>query len=338
MKGDFITKSQDFLNPSECITALAASARIDFVSFSRYSKEMTSTQKPGNTEVVVSDSNSAACYAAMGSELCEKRSLAVIEGPVHEEIAICASLRLPIVFVNFSKNMLKESALTFFAENNQELIDMIITAYRISEDKKVSMPVVINFQNFGMRESVQVPTQQSIDKFLPKLHLQQKISKDPVYIMTQKNEQQQNIAMQNAAVLVGKVSEAFWQRFRRSSGFFETYMTEDADHIIISAGINTINSRRVITNVRASGKKIGIIKLKILRPFPEELRKAIENKKIAVLDSNSVPGLGGNIYNEIKILKNDVQMNCISDRIPSEKDFEEISKKLVAGSAGTYWI
>jgi pyruvate ferredoxin oxidoreductase alpha subunit len=150
---------------------------------------------------------------------------------------------------------------------------------------------------------------------------------------------EQSAALNQSAVIIKKTAELFWQKFRRKFGFYETYMADDAEYLLITTGVNTINSRRVITTLRTQGNKIGLIKLKILRPFPDELQKFIGGKNVAVLDVNIQQGLSGTVYNEMRLIDNKLGLNFIlQNRVLREKDFEEIFKKLTSRTGGIYWL
>ncbi len=323
-----MTKTLELLTASECIAATAAACRVDLIAYNQSIQEFSkAAKKAQHTEIVAAESDSSACHAGIGAEALEKRAVAVTEGNCQEEIAFCASLRLPAIFINYSLHRCS-AALNFFPENNQELVDYLIMAHKIAEDKKVMMPAVLNFNNKGMREAVHVPTQQSTEKIIPKIRIAHRLGKEPVYLASQKNEHQQIAALTNAENAIKKTTEQMWQKFRRKAGFYETCMTEDAEHILISIGINTINSKKAIASMRSQGKKVGLLKIKTIMPFSQEIKKVVEGKNVAVLDANH------NVYNEL----GKTALSFITEDIPGEKDFEEIFKKLTAGESGTYWM
>jgi pyruvate/2-oxoacid:ferredoxin oxidoreductase alpha subunit len=198
-----------------------------------------------------------------------------------------------------------------YCENGQEVIDTTIMAFKLAE--AVNLPVMVVLDAFYLShtsEPVDIPDQAMVDKFLPKREARYKLDTDephsfgaltkPDAYMEIRLRQQD--AMDEARHAFKKV-EADWKRLSgRSYGAIESYETKDADMLLVTSGTITSTSRHVVNELRAEGKKVGLVKVKMFRPSPmAEIRKALAGvRKVAVLDRNISPGHGGVFAQEIR--------------------------------------
>jgi pyruvate ferredoxin oxidoreductase alpha subunit len=201
-----------------------------------------------------------------------------------------------------------------YAENGQEALDSVLTAYKISENPKVLLPSMICLDGFILThtvEPVDVPSHEEVDKFLPKyvpkyafLDPENPMSlgtfTDPNYYMEARYDIEE--AMENSMDVIEEVNKEFEETFGRKYGFVEEYKCEDAEIIIVAMGSICSTLRVCIDDLREKGEKVGLLKLRVYRPFPvEHIKKAIGNAdKIAVLDKNISFGVGGALYNDMK--------------------------------------
>jgi pyruvate ferredoxin oxidoreductase alpha subunit len=185
-----------------------------------------------------------------------------------------------------------------YAENNQDVMDLHIQAYRIAEDHRVLLPVLVCMDGFVLThtfEPVEIPDQEKVDKFLPpykplyKLTPQEPLTfgmyAGPDCYMEFRYMLQE--AMERAAGVIEEVAEEFAQIFGRySGGLIEEYYTEDAETVIISLGSVVETIKEVVDKQRAAGKKVGCLKIRAYRPFPaDRIRQALRNaKRIAVVE------------------------------------------------------
>ncbi|MDL2307200.1 hypothetical protein LJC48_04120 [Desulfovibrio sp. OttesenSCG-928-C06] len=180
-----------------------------------------------------------------------------------------------------------------YCENNQEILDMVIQGYRLSEDKDVLLPVNVCYDGFflsHLTERVEVPAQEDVNKFLP-AYKPDHVAFDPKRPMAIDPLTPGNIliqyraghlaAMQRALTKLEKVDEEFASVFgRKWGGAIEEYRCEDADMVILTIGSMTGTARVAVDIAREKGLKLGLIKVRYMRPFPvEKIAKALEGKK-----------------------------------------------------------
>lgn len=203
----------------------------------------------------------------------------------------------------------------FFCESSQEAFDTIIMAYKIAEKENVSLPVMVCIDGFSLShvyEPVQIEDQSKIDKFLPDY-------KPKVYLNTKKPvtigpigfpnsffefHEQEQIAMDEALKEIPITNEKFEESFGRKygNGLIETVKMNDADYALIVVGTVVGTTRLVVEELRKEGKKVGLIKLKAIRPFPKkDLIKATKKLKgIGVIDRHASLGSEGALTLDIK--------------------------------------
>jgi pyruvate ferredoxin oxidoreductase alpha subunit len=223
------------------------------------------------------------------------------------------------------------SFLQFYCENGQEIIDSVIMAYKISENDKVLLPSFVVSEGHRMSHSfelVDVPEQAKVDKFLPK-YRPKHVFVDPDYPMTQgpgvmaqypSFKLQQYQAMQDAKQVIKDVCKEFAQIFGRSYDLVEAYKTEDAEYVIVALGSIASMVREKIDEYRQKGIKVGMLKLRVFRPFPEEeVKKCLSNaKKVLVIDRACSPG-------------NTRGISCIEIKSALQKSPVTISNYIVSG-------
>ncbi len=198
-----------------------------------------------------------------------------------------------------------------YCEDNQESADMIIQAFKIAEEVKLPMMVVLeaNFISHFM-EPVEIPSPAEVDAFLPPVSLPQRFDVDnPGYVsptVTQKQyegyRKLTSEGMTHALGVIERVDKEFEQAFGRGYGMVETVNTEDADLILVTTATITSTARLALGQLREEGLKVGLCKLRIFRPFPvEAIKAALGNvRKIAVLERNISQGREGIFCSELK--------------------------------------
>jgi pyruvate ferredoxin oxidoreductase alpha subunit len=294
---------------------------------------------------------SAAISSAMTATLIEKRVLLPLSSLDYiDDFYVASYIRLPLVGVNVSRlideyavrhghqdvmALLNAGWLIFMPESVQEVVDSIIHAYRICEDSKVMLPALINV-DMVIRETVQLPSDQFVGKFLPKLKMPFKLDiKNPEIIGFPSEDYdemkiQQQLAMKNALALMPKVYEK-WYFTKRRYDVVEKYMLDDAEYALVVSGFNSTTAKAAVNKLREQGKKVGLLRLRVIRPWPrEEIMKAIGSvKKVAVLDQDISVGSTGVLYPEVKAWHNGFISNYISlGKHLSEKNFFEMFERL----------
>ena len=202
----------------------------------------------------------------------------------------------------------------FYCESVQEILDTHIQAYRVAEDRSISLPAMVCLDGFILShcsEYVEIPDQKDVDEFLPPYDPTYKLDvDDPKLIPPFESakwfiafKHQQEEAMENAKKLIKRVNEEFFESFGRNhGGFIEKFRCEDADAVLVAMGTIAGTARAVVAKLRAENRKIGLIKLRVFRPFPrEEFQEALRGvKAVGVIDRNYSFGCGGAVFTELR--------------------------------------
>lgn len=246
---------------------------------------------------------------------------------MHELLHWAAGARLPIVMANVNRAMSPPWTmwcdqtdslsqrdtgwLQFYCEDNQEVLDSILMAYRISE--KVLLPSMVCLDGFILShtyEQVDIPDRREVDGFLPPYEARFKLDVEdpralnapflPDVYMEQRVKMQK--AMEEAQGIVQEVDREFGRVFGRSYGIMEGYAAEDAEILLVTTGTVTGTARVVVDELREKGEKVGLLKMKMFRPFPaDELRRILQPvRKVAVIDRNLSYGSTGIFAQEIR--------------------------------------
>ncbi len=183
------------------------------------------------------------------------------------------------------------------AEDNQEAVDLHLQAYRIAEDLRVQLPVMVNMDGFVLTHSyepVDLPDQASVDGFLPPYLPTRKLDpSDPKTFGTYAEEGYSETrfaivqAMQRAQEVIEATADEFERTFgRRSGGLLQGYRLEDAEMVLMGTGSILGLLKSVADELRAEGQKVGALKLVSYRPFPSELlrKKLAGVKNVAVFE------------------------------------------------------
>jgi len=209
--------------------------------------------------------------------------------------------------------------LLIWVDTAQEMLDTTLLAYRIAEDRRVFLPIAISADGAFLTHSqalCQVPSRALVDKFLPRydrgdllLH-----PDNPITVAPQANEdwvieirRQNDEAMKRASTVI----EEAYADFRKVMGrgpenpWFEEYLTDDAEIILVGMGTISLPMKVGIRNMRAQGKKVGLIRPRWFRPFPtDRIVKALSRASaIGVIDrdySFGSPFNSGVVANEIR--------------------------------------
>ncbi len=249
---------------------------------------------------------------------------------MHEMLYAAPQIRLPIVMVNVNRSLGAASGiwlehndsmperesgwLQVYVEDNQEALDMVLQGYRIAEDERVMMPIMICLDGFVLShtvERVEVPDQLDVDRFLPKFKPMNMLDTadprlinplvPPEYAMEMRY--QLDRAMDSSRVVIKEIDESFARTFGRGyGGLFDTYEMEDAEFALLSLGTATTTARGVVDELRSQGKKAGLIKMRFMRPFPEKelLEAAKDLKALGVFDRSVGFNSFGPVFTEVR--------------------------------------
>ncbi|MDD4909578.1 MAG: transketolase C-terminal domain-containing protein [Candidatus Omnitrophica bacterium] len=202
----------------------------------------------------------------------------------------------------------------FYAESNQDVVDLHLMAYRIAEDNDVMLPVMVCMDGFALTHAVEVvdiPAAEQVKKFLPdykapyKLDIDNPITlgflADPGCYMECRYAVQKTL--RETLDLIPKVQAEFNAVFGRSAGgLVEEYMVKDAENVIVAMGSVCGTIKDVVDELRSKGKKVGLLKVITYRPFPEQaIYEALKNTgRVAVLDKSISLGAYGPLYTDLK--------------------------------------
>jgi pyruvate/2-oxoacid:ferredoxin oxidoreductase alpha subunit len=284
-------------------------------------------------EYIPIESEHSAMAAAIGAQATGVRAFTASSSQgiayMHENLWVASGLRLPLVMVMVNRTMnppiagapdLTDSLsqrdtgwIQIYVENSQEILDMVIQAYRIAEDKRVLLPVAICYEGMVIShflEPTDVPDQSAVDEFLPPYRPEHVVldTKRPMHVFMASDDYlpeyryQQEVAMENAKQVIVEVEQEFKRKFNREYGGLVTgYMMEDAEVAIVSMGNISSVARMAVSELRKDGIKAGVCKMRVFRPFPKEaMRDALRNTKLAILMDRAVSsGFGGIVYPEL---------------------------------------
>ncbi|MDR2386467.1 MAG: pyruvate ferredoxin oxidoreductase [Deltaproteobacteria bacterium] len=244
-----------------------------------------------------------------------------------------------------------------FAENGQEALDLTLIAFRVAEDPQVSLPVSMNIDGFTLShfiEPILIPEQAEVDKFLPpfKPSLQLDI-KNPISIgllggpecYTESRKAADDVLWNSKAQIV-KAFDEFNKVFGRQYQVVEGYRHEDAETIVLLMGSIAETAMTAVDELRQSGQKVGLVRLRLWRPFPEaEILTALSKaKNLAVIDRHAVLGSSsGPVGLEVKslLLNSPVKPNTsnyilgLGGRDVTRDDFKYIFEKASSGQVQT---
>jgi len=204
-----------------------------------------------------------------------------------------------------------------YAETIQEACDMHIQAYKISENPKVLLPVMVCIDGYLLShgyEIVDIPEQEQVDKFLPEYKLPYKLDvekpltlgvlSDPNYYTETRYAIHESM-VKEAIPVIKQTSDEFSKVFKKNSyGLIEKYFVDDAQKIIIAMGSICGIIKDVVDELRSKGEKVGLLRIITYRPFPEkEILDAIENvKEIGIIDKSISLGAYGPVFTDVRAI------------------------------------
>lgn len=208
--------------------------------------------------------------------------------------------------------------LQLYAENCQEVLDTVIQAYRLAEQEDIRLPVMVNYDGFQVShisEPVEIPSQETVDEFLPEYDPKDSIAKSleendpkvfhhitPPDASYMEYRYKQAEAGERAIGRIEAVDADFAEHFGRQwGGLLETYHVDDADVVLVTLGALTTTAKAVAEEYRQNGADVGVLKLRSYRPFPTEaLREMLgEVPVIGTVEKNHAFGKEGSLYSDV---------------------------------------
>lgn len=254
------------------------------------------------------------------------------QGLLHamEMIYTVAGWRAPFVLLNVSRGL--SSPITLEPDHNdvlaardsgflqihcadcQEVLDTLLIAYRIAEHPQVRLPIIVNQDGFYLsftREPVQIPDAEAAKQFvgpfqpgkiqfrasMPESQAVAVLGGSPYSYFRYEN----HLAMRQALDIYDDIAEEFQQLFGRRHDQIDCFQCADAETVFVMMGCFATKAKQAVLSLRQAGVKIGLVRLRLLRPFPEQalLDVLAEKKAIAVIDQNLSMGKGGILYAEL---------------------------------------
>jgi pyruvate ferredoxin oxidoreductase alpha subunit len=332
-----------------------------------------------DAEYICVESEHSAMSACAGSSASGARTYTATSSQglqlMSEVLYVVSAMRLPIVMTVVNRTL--SAPLTIwndhsdimanrdcgwimvFAENGQESFDQTICAFRIAEDRRVSLPVAINMDGFILShviEPYEPVDEAAVKEFLPPF--------DPVYTLHPdkpvtmgafampelfaETKMAHEIAIRDSYSVIREVWDHWGKLTGRRYLPVEEYRTEDADTVFVTIGSYGELGMEVVDRLRASGKNVGLVKIRLFRPFPYEdiLASLTKFQNLLVVDrALSVGGVGGPLASEIKaaLYRLDKRPNIFSfiaglsgRDVPPDK-FVEMYEQAMEGAKKKQW-
>jgi len=290
-------------------------------------------------ELITVEGENSAMNAVMAASLAGGRVFTATSSWglvfMYDAVLATAGARAPVVMVNVNRETpgiiavssgqqdmisTRDAGWIFLiAENCQEIIDLVIQAYRLAEDYDIQVPVMVHYDGFYLSylsEGVDVPFQEDVDRFLSVLNDQPERTKlvpggklgcgtHGILGGYLELRYKHVSAMERSKAKFEQIDKEFEAIFGRSyggRGQIEEYRMDDADVVLVGSGSMCGTIKTVIDAKRDAGVKVGLLKIRMYRPFPSEVMvKALKGKKaIGVVDRSLCFGFkGGPIYTEL---------------------------------------
>ncbi|MBI4719943.1 MAG: pyruvate ferredoxin oxidoreductase [Chitinivibrionia bacterium] len=284
-----------------------------------------------NAKFIKVESEHSAMAAVVGSSGAGARSFTATSSQglllMHEMLHWAVGARLPIVLANVNRSVgppwniwtdqndslsqRDTGMLQFYCESNQEVHDTVLHAFRVSEE--VMLPSMVILDAFFLShtcEIVDVVSPEDGARYLPPYrpdlylnpalpHAFGNLTGPDNYFELRYKIYEANV---RALDVVRKAHEEFERMFGRAYGAVERYHSDGADMVLVTSGTLTSTARYTVDMMRDKGRSIGLVKMRLFRPFPiEEVRAALAGaKKIVVIDRNIGFSIGGIFTQEIR--------------------------------------
>ena len=249
---------------------------------------------------------------------------------MNEVVYVAPAMRLPIVMAEANRALSAPLSIwcdhsdmmsvrdtgwiQIIAENGQQIVDNIICAFRIAEDKRVLLPVMVHLDGFNLThviEPIVFPEQTDVDKFLPPLEFPLPLNPDrpvamgdfaPPFIFTEAKWAQEMTIKASKKVIL-EVWDEFNKAFGRKYSAVEKHYSDGAEVVLMTMGAIGETASVAVDEMVAEGQSVGQIRLRLWRPFPfEELRESVKDADVLIVLDRSISygGPGGPLSLEVK--------------------------------------
>jgi len=283
---------------------------------------------------ILVESEHSAMSACLGASAVGARTFTATAGQglelMHEVMYIASAMRLPVVMAVANRALSSPLSIwgdhsdvmavrdtgwiQIFVENGQEAVDNVLCAFRIAEDRRVLLPVMIHLDGFylsHMIEPIVFPEPSEVNQFIPPYQHPLPLNPDkpvtmgafaPPFIYSEAKKAQE-VNLRAAKKVILECWNEFGHRFKRYYSPVESYRGEEAKVLLLTMGSFSETAMTAIDKMRGGGREVGLLKLRLWRPFPfEEIRQAVKNAEVViVLDrALSFGGPGGPVCSEIR--------------------------------------
>jgi len=287
-----------------------------------------------DTQYIPVESEHSAMSACLGASAVGARTFTATAGQglelMHEVLYVASSMRLPVVMTVINRALsaplsvwgdhsdamsVRDTGwIQIFVENGQEAIDNVMCAFRIGEDRRVLLPVMVHLDGFHlshMIEPILLPERDEVNKFIPPY--QHPLPLDPTkpvamgdfappFIYTE-TKKAQEVNLRAAKEVILQCWQDFGNSFHRHYHPVECYQCEDADVLLLTMGSFSETASMAIDKMRKEGRNVGQLKLRLWRPFPfKEIRQAVKNAEVLIILDRALSfgGPGGPVCSEIR--------------------------------------
>jgi len=280
------------------------------------------------------ESEHSAMSACLGAAATGARVFTATAGQglelMHEVVYVASSMQLPIVMAVANRALSSPLSvwgdhsdvmavrdvgwIQIFTENGQEVVDNVLCAFRIAEDRRVLLPVMVHLDGFHlshMIEAILFPEQAEVDKFLPPnqypfpLDTAKPVTMGafapPVIYSETKKAQEVNIRASREVIL--ECWREFGDAFGRYYSPVEGYRSEDARVLLLTMGSFSETAMTAIDKMRGDGKSVGLVRFRLWRPFPfDEIRRAVKGAEVLIVVDRALSfgGPGGPVCSEVR--------------------------------------
>ena len=286
-----------------------------------------------NAAYVPVESEHSAMSTCLGAAAVGARTFTATGGQglelMHEVVYAASSMRYPVVMTVCNRALsaplsvwgdhsdamsVRDTAwIQVFCQTSQEAFDLTLWAFRVGEDPKVLFPVMVHLDGFHLShvtEPVTLPEQEEVDRFLPRFHYP--FALDPNRPMTHggfgppdifsEAKIAQELAFRQSKEVILQGWKEFGEIFGRYYCPVESYRVEGAKTLLMTMGSFTETAKIVIDERRGKGEAIGLVSLRLWRPFPfEEFRQAVKDAEILIIFDRCISsGMGGPVFSEVR--------------------------------------
>ena len=280
------------------------------------------------------ESEHSAMSACLGASAAGARAFTASAGQglelMHEVLYVASAMRLPVVMAVANRALsspiniwgdhsdvmaVRDTGwIQIFVENGQQALDNVLCAFRIAEDHRVLLPVMVHLDGFHLThviEPVYLPEQDQVDQFLPPYQYPMPLDPSkpitmggfgPPYIYTEMKKAQE-VNLRAAKEVVLECWEEFGQAFGRRYSPVEHYHSEGAKVLLLTMGSFSETAMDAVDKMKGEGKEVGLISLRLWRPFPfVEIRQAVKSAEVLIVLDRAISfgGPGGPVCSEIR--------------------------------------